>query len=365
MSYTKILNDVIRRIDDHLELPAELLKSLVESINEDNRRYEFKDFLSIGGQGLLVIAYDRKNLQDVVIKFAIYSRKKRVSLRSPFRNMHNEKFGISKEDTEQTARFKRGVFYQRQIGIDLIRTNCAKLGYIPRILESNLDSSKLYFTMEYLQNSQHLLDWCNSRRLQETIQLFHDICKFVSQALHRFGIVHSDLKHQNILVVGKLPVLIDFGIAKDIREVGSHKITRDTTQTSSQYSSPQQQQNFDSRTFQDDIYTLGLTMWSMVLREDPSPKEEIASINTLYRYYDPLRLPEDLREIFLNMTKKRYEVVEDLLKDLKEFLSRNKPKIEISSTKIEITREEVLEVIKDPLKAEIAYLYIRGITLCD
>ncbi|NUN50374.1 MAG: serine/threonine protein kinase [Candidatus Brocadiae bacterium] len=84
---------------------------------------------------------------------------------------------------------------------------------------------------------------------------------------HKQGIVHRDIKPENILVTPEDDVkLIDLGFAKPI---GSQEEPEGTTSGTPQYMSPEQAQGQASIDVRSDLYSLGATLYHMVLGDVP------------------------------------------------------------------------------------------------
>lgn len=138
-----------------------------------------------------------------------------------------------------------------------------------------------YFAME-LVKGVCLTDYSDAKRLsmQQRLELFIAVCYAVQHA-HQKGVIHRDLKPNNILVTeqdGKAqPKVIDFGIAKAL----GLKLTEKTLVTqagfaigTAAYMSPEQAETFgldvDTRS---DIYSLGVILYELLvgrLPVDPS-----------------------------------------------------------------------------------------------
>ncbi|MGI6117960.1 MAG: Stk1 family PASTA domain-containing Ser/Thr kinase [Bilifractor sp.] len=147
------------------------------------------------------------------------------------------------------------------------------------------------------------------------------------QAAHNQGIIHRDVKPQNIIIStdGKVK-LSDFGIAK---ATNSNTITANVM-GSVHYSSPEQVRGgiSDARS---DIYSLGITMYEMVTGRVPFDGDTTVSIAIKHLQEEivpPSRytpdLPHALEQIILKCTQKnqirRYQNVGDLIEDLKRSL---------------------------------------------
>lgn len=147
------------------------------------------------------------------------------------------------------------------------------------------------------------------------------------QAAHNNGIVHRDVKPQNIIIStdGKVKVT-DFGIAR----AASSDTISSNVMGSVHYSSPEQVRGGYSD-YKSDIYSLGITLYEMLTGHVPFDGETTVAIAIKHlqeemqspRKYVP-DLPKSSVQIIYKCTQKspdrRYVDMEELIADLKESL---------------------------------------------
>ncbi|MDO4306411.1 MAG: Stk1 family PASTA domain-containing Ser/Thr kinase [Eubacteriales bacterium] len=147
------------------------------------------------------------------------------------------------------------------------------------------------------------------------------------EAAHSHGIVHRDVKPQNIIIStdGKVKVT-DFGIA---RAASSNTISSNVM-GSVHYSSPEQVRGGYSDE-KSDIYSLGITLYEMVTGRVPFDGDTTVAIAIKHLQEEMVppsvyteELPYSLEQIILKCTQKsvgrRYERMEEVIADLKHSL---------------------------------------------
>ncbi len=164
-------------------------------------------------------------------------------------------------------------------------------------------------------------------KLEDALGIAVQVCEGL-QAAHEKGIVHRDIKPGNILLTPKGQVKItDFGLAAMADRT---RITKSGTLLGTPaYMSPEQAkgESSDRRT---DIWSLGIVLYEMLAGSPPSAGDNEAAVahSILYEEPEPItarrsRLPMRLERVIdkalAKETSARYQHVDDLLVDLREF----------------------------------------------
>jgi len=114
--------------------------------------------------------------------------------------------------------------------------------HIARLLDSGEQDWIVYFVMTYVEGPtlrEHLAR-AQQMSVAETIRLADDLLDALDHA-HRHGIVHRDVKPDNVVLSTEGAVLLDFGIARAVAASGSDRLTRSGIAVgTSTYMSPEQ-----------------------------------------------------------------------------------------------------------------------------
>ncbi len=211
-----------------------------------NDRYLILEHIGSGGMGSVYRAQDLELDEDIAIK-----------LLSPQLNFSETAI----------ARFKQEIKLARQIN----HPN------VIRIFDFGDCAGMKYITMEFFPGKQ--LKECILEQgffTQESgLDLLVSVCDGLAAA-HKLGIIHRDIKSQNIMISddGKVKIL-DFGIAKSIETNGV--TTEATILGTPEYMSPEsiQQKPVDARS---DIYSLGIVIFEIFTGTVPFTGDSFLSV---------------------------------------------------------------------------------------
>lgn len=152
------------------------------------------------------------------------------------------------------------------------------------------DGGRYYIVMEYIEGKdlKSLIKDGAPFPLDHALDLCIQICAGVGYA-HRAGLVHCDIKPQNILVTGDGRVKItDFGIARALANVRPGETT-DVVWGSPQYYSPEQAAG-EHPTPASDVYSIGVVMFEMLAGRLPFVASTQQSLAIMHLREEPPRL---------------------------------------------------------------------------
>jgi serine/threonine protein kinase/tetratricopeptide (TPR) repeat protein len=197
---------------------------------------------------------------------------------------------------------------------------------ICRMHDLGREEGAYYITMEYVpgEDLKSFIHRVGALPVGKAVTVAHQVCEGLAEA-HRVGVVHRDLKPQNIMIDrdGNARIM-DFGIARSVKAKG---ITGANMMIGTpEYMSPEQVdgKEADARS---DIYSLGIVLFEMLTGRLPFEGDTPLAVAVKQKSEpspDPARInpqiPEELRRAVLKCLEKsrdkRYQSVEDLGADL-------------------------------------------------
>ncbi len=190
-----------------------------------------------------------------------------------------------------------------------------------------------YIAMEYIDGIT-LKDYIDSERVLNWKDAVHFIIQILRalQTAHNRGIVHRDIKPQNIMLLtdGTIKVM-DFGIAKFARE--ESMTATDQAIGTVHYISPEQARG-DVTDEKSDIYSVGVMFYEMLTGQKPFDTDNPISIAVMHMQNVATRprdinpnIPSGLEEIIMHAMEKdsevRYQTATDMIHDIEAFKNNN------------------------------------------
>jgi serine/threonine-protein kinase len=224
-----------------------------------NKRYRLLSPLGAGGMAVVYKAQDLALGRLVAVKI----------LREPHTN-----------DPDFLARFQQ----EARAAANLAHPN------IVTVHDFGRDGGRNYIVMEYIEGKdlKTLIKEGAPFKPDRALDLAIQICAGIGYA-HRAGLVHCDVKPQNILVTpdGRVKVT-DFGIAKAMASIQPGETT-DVVWGSPQYYSPEQAAG-EAPTPASDVYSIGIVMYEMLAGRLPFVASTQQALAMMHLRDEPPRL---------------------------------------------------------------------------
>jgi tRNA A-37 threonylcarbamoyl transferase component Bud32/tetratricopeptide (TPR) repeat protein len=143
--------------------------------------------------------------------------------------------------------------------------------YILGVHDSGETDGFLYFVMPYVEGEslRARLEREGELPIDDAVQIAREVARALDFA-HERGVIHRDVKPENILLSAGQAVLADFGIAKAAQDAGEERLTQTGTSVGTPaYVSPEQaagEADLDGRS---DLYSLGCMLYEMLAGRPP------------------------------------------------------------------------------------------------
>lgn len=186
-----------------------------------------------------------------------------------------------------------------------------------------------YIVMEYIDGItlKEFIEQQGALRYKDALHFITQVLKALQHA-HDRGIVHRDIKPQNIMLFpdGTIKVM-DFGIARFARSDG--KTLSDKTIGSVHYISPEQAKG-DITDEKSDIYSVGVMLYEMITGVKPFDADNPVAVALMHMQESPRpprevisTIPEPLEEIVYHAMERdpmrRYQSASEMIKDIETF----------------------------------------------
>ena len=261
-------------------------------------RYEIQEVIGVGGMAVVYKAYDNIDDRIVAVK-------------------------ILKEEYLASEEFRRRFKNESKAIAVLSHPNIVK------VYDVSYGDKLQYIVMEYVEGitlkeyieQQGVIPW------RETVHFTTQILRALQHA-HDKGIVHRDIKPQNIMLLENGTIKVtDFGIARFSRS--ETRTMTDTAIGSVHYISPEQARG-DITDDKADIYSVGVVMYEMLTGQVPFQSDNSVSVAIMQLQTDPQKprelndsIPEGLEQITMHAMQKnpkdRYQSAAEMILDLEEF----------------------------------------------
>ena len=168
--------------------------------------------------------------------------------------------------------------------------------HILPVFDSGEAAGRLWYTMPYV-GGESLRDRLKREvqlPVEDAVRLTREVAEALDYA-HRHGVVHRDIKPDNILLTEGHVSVADFGLAKALEAGGADQLTQTgMTVGTPQYMSPEQAAAgpVDARS---DIYSLGCMLYEMLAGEPPYLGRSAQAI-AAKRLLDPVPRLRTLRD---------------------------------------------------------------------
>ncbi|MEX2178144.1 MAG: protein kinase, partial [Gemmatimonadaceae bacterium] len=171
--------------------------------------------------------------------------------------------------------------------------------HILPLFDSGSADGHLYYVMPYVEGEtlRRKLDREQQLPIGEAVRIAADVASALEYA-HKRGVIHRDVKPENILLHDGRPLVADFGIALAVQQAGGTRMTQTGMSLGTpQYMAPEQAMGDKSVDHRADIYALGAVTYEMLTGEPPFVGPNSQAVVAKVLTTDPVSLAVKRRSV--------------------------------------------------------------------
>lgn len=143
--------------------------------------------------------------------------------------------------------------------------------HIAHLLDSGERDWLVYYVMTFVEGAtlREILSQRSRLAVQDVLRVADDLLDALEHA-HGHGIIHRDVKPENVVISPNGAVLLDFGIARAVWASGSDRLTRSGIAVgTSTYMSPEQITALQEIDLRSDLYSLACVLFEALAGRPP------------------------------------------------------------------------------------------------
>lgn len=209
--------------------------------------FDLEDAVAAGGFGVVYRARDRRLQRDVAIKVLDLKAVQRIGMLTALEEIR----------TLATIRHAH---------------------IVPLYEAGGAGDDLLYLVMPWIEGAsmRQRLREQGARPLTEVLRIGIDLADALS-AMHQRGLVHRDVKPENVLLDGEHAMIIDFGLVTAVRGVADAGLEHEALVGTPMYMSPEQWVRGGPLDGRADVFGLGCTLYELLAGRKPGEPRSLLS----------------------------------------------------------------------------------------
>jgi serine/threonine-protein kinase len=171
--------------------------------------------------------------------------------------------------------------------------------HILPLFDSGSAEGQLFYVMPFVEGEtlRTRLDRESQLPVTDAVRIAREVADALAYA-HSRGVIHRDVKPENILLQGGHALVADFGIALAVQQAGGHRITQTGLSLGTpQYMAPEQAAGEKSVDARADIFALGAVTYEMLAGQPPFTGPTTQAVIARVLTAEPIPISEVRRSV--------------------------------------------------------------------